>query len=93
MALKINSLKSYCSIESYGSLVDPRNLIHEMYRGEITLKIFFLKNYPVGIYKQLFDKSLILWFTSRLATFTLIYHDNSYVAFLVLLNTSIQCKQ
>ena len=29
-ASKINSLKSY--IESYDSLVDPRNLIHEMFR-------------------------------------------------------------
>ena len=46
-ASKINSSKSYFSIESFGSLVDPRNLIREMYRGEITSKIFFLKNYPL----------------------------------------------
>ena len=44
-ASKIKSSKSYYSIESYGSLVDPRNLIHKMYHGEITSKIFFLKNY------------------------------------------------
>ena len=30
-ASKINSLKSYYSIESYDSLVDPQNLICEMY--------------------------------------------------------------
>ena len=40
-ALKINFLKLV--IESYDSLVDPWNLIHEVYRGEITLKIFALK--------------------------------------------------
>ena len=34
----INSSKSYYSIESYDSLVDPRNLIREMYCGEITSK-------------------------------------------------------
>ena len=43
---KINSSKSY-SIESYDSLVDPQNLIREMYRGEITSKIFSLENYPL----------------------------------------------
>ena len=48
-ASKINSLKSYYSIESYDSLVDPRNLIHEMYCGGITLKIFCLENYPLYI--------------------------------------------
>ena len=37
-ASKINSSKSYYSIESYDSLVDPQNLIREIYRGEITLK-------------------------------------------------------
>ena len=31
-ASKINSSKSYYSIESYDSLVDPRNLIREMFR-------------------------------------------------------------
>ena len=46
-ASKINSSKSYYSIESYDSLVDPQNLIDEMYRGEITLKIFCLENYPL----------------------------------------------
>ena len=46
-ALKIYSLKSYYSTESYNSLVDPRNLIHEIYHGEITLIIFCLKNYPL----------------------------------------------
>ena len=46
-ASNINSSKSYYSIESYGSLVDPRNLIREIYRGEITSKIFFLENYPL----------------------------------------------
>ena len=35
---KINSSKSYYSIESYESIADPRNLIREMYRGEITSK-------------------------------------------------------
>ena len=44
-ALKINSLKSYYSIESYDNLVDPQNLICEICRGEITSKIFCLKNY------------------------------------------------
>ena len=44
-ASKINALKSYYSIESYDSLVDPENLIHEIYCGEITLKIFCLENY------------------------------------------------
>ena len=43
--LKINSSKSYYSIESYDSLVDLRNLIHEIYCGEITLKIFCFENY------------------------------------------------
>ena len=43
---KINFLISY-SIESYDSLVDPRNLICELYRGEITSKFFSLKNYPL----------------------------------------------
>ena len=38
-ATKINSSKSYYSIESYGSLVDPRNLICDMYRKEIMSKI------------------------------------------------------
>ena len=38
-ASKINSSKSYCSIESFGSLVVSRILIREMYHGEITLKI------------------------------------------------------
>ena len=46
-ASKINSSKSYYSIESYDSLVDSRNLIHKMYHGKITSKIFFLKNYPL----------------------------------------------
>ena len=41
--LKVSSLKS----ESYDSLVDPRNLICEIYRGETTSKIFCLENYPV----------------------------------------------
>ena len=38
LGLKINSSKSYYSIESYDSLVDPRNLIRKMYRGEIISK-------------------------------------------------------
>ena len=46
-ASKINSLKSYDSIESCDSLVDPLNLIREMYCGEITSKMFFLENYPL----------------------------------------------
>ena len=46
-ALKINSLKSYHTTEYYDSLVDPRNLICEMYCGEITSKIFSLENYPL----------------------------------------------
>ena len=46
-ASKINSSKSYYSIESYGSLVDPRNLIRKMFCLEISLKIFFLENYPL----------------------------------------------
>ena len=46
-ASKINSSKSYYCIESYGSLVDLRNLIRKMYRREITSRIFFLKNYPL----------------------------------------------
>ena len=46
-ASKINSLKSYYSIESYDSLVDPRNLIREIYNGEITSKFFCLENYPL----------------------------------------------
>ena len=45
--LKINSSKSYYSIESYDSLVDLQNLICKIYHGEITLKIFYLKNYPL----------------------------------------------
>ena len=49
-ASKINSLKSYYSTESYDSLVDPHNLICEMYRGEITSKIFCLKNYLLYAY-------------------------------------------
>ena len=44
---KINTSKSYNSIESYDSLVDPRNLIRETYHGEITSKILSLKNYPL----------------------------------------------
>ena len=46
---KINSSKSYYSIESYDSLVDPGNLICKMYHGEITSKIFCLENYPLAI--------------------------------------------
>ena len=42
---KMNSSKSYYSIESYDSLVDPQNLIHEMYCGEIPSKTFRLENY------------------------------------------------
>ena len=38
-ASKINSSKSYYIIGSYDSLVDPQNLIHNMYCGEITSKI------------------------------------------------------
>ena len=45
--MKIYSSKSYYSTESYNSLVDPQNLICEIYRGEITSKIFCLKNYPL----------------------------------------------
>ena len=45
ITLTINSSKSYDGIESYGSLVDPRNLICEIYRGETTSKIFCLENY------------------------------------------------
>ena len=46
------SSKSYYSIEYYGSLVDPRNLICEIYRGEITLKIFSSKITCYMSYKQ-----------------------------------------
>ena len=46
-ASKINSSKSYYSIEPYGSLVDPRNLTREMFCEEISSKIFFLENYPL----------------------------------------------
>ena len=42
-ALKINSLKYYTT-EYNDSLVD---LIHKIYRGEITLKIFSLENYAL----------------------------------------------
>ena len=44
---KINSSKSHYSIESYDSLVDPRNLIREICRGEITSKVLCLENYPL----------------------------------------------
>ena len=37
-ALKIDSSKSYYSIESYGSLVDPQNLTRKMYHKEISSK-------------------------------------------------------
>ena len=37
-ASKINSSKSYYSVECYDSLVDAQNLICEIYRGEITSK-------------------------------------------------------
>ena len=40
---KINSSKSHYSIESYDSLVDPRNLIREICRGEITSKVYASK--------------------------------------------------
>ena len=44
---KINSSKSNYSIESYDSLVDPRNLIREMYRGEIrNLENFLPRRLP-----------------------------------------------
>ena len=46
-ALKINSSKSYYSIESYDSLVDPRNLIREIFQYRWTLKIISLKNYQL----------------------------------------------
>ena len=49
-ALKMNSSKSYYSIESYGSLADPRNLIHKMYRGEITLENFLPRKLPAMQY-------------------------------------------
>ena len=42
-ALKINSSKSYYSIESFDSLVDPQNLICEIYHEEITSKVSALK--------------------------------------------------
>ena len=42
-ALKINSLKYYTT-EYYDSLVD---LIHKIYHGEITSKIFSLENYAL----------------------------------------------
>ena len=45
LALKIISSKSYYSIESYGSLIDPQNLIREMFCEEISSKTFFLENY------------------------------------------------
>ena len=41
-ALKVNLLYG---IESYDSLIGSRNLIHEIYDGEITLKNFCLENY------------------------------------------------
>ena len=41
-ASKINSSKSYYSIESYDSLVDPQNFTCEIYHGEIISKIFYI---------------------------------------------------
>ena len=39
-------LESNYYIEFYDNLVDPRNLIHEIYRGKITLNFFYLENHP-----------------------------------------------
>ena len=39
-ASKINSSKFYYTTEYYDNLVDPQNLIREIYCGEITSKIF-----------------------------------------------------
>ena len=50
---KINSSKSYYTTDSYDSLADSQNLIHEIYHGEITLKIFSIENYPL-LYSTLY---------------------------------------
>ena len=64
LASKISCSKSYYSTESYDSPVDPWNLICEIYRGEITSKIFCLKNYPLYGNSSLWYEIILYWYTS-----------------------------
>ena len=51
ISLQPQKLIPYYTTEYYNNLVDPWNLVLEIHCGEITLKIFSLKNYPLcGIY-------------------------------------------